>query len=387
MPAAITRRRMLVAAAAGSAALLRPLDAVAGEDLDAFVRRQMAEARVPGAAAAILRDGRVVRTFGWGWADVTRRRLVTPSTSFMLASVSKTAIAIAAMQAVEDGVLDLDADVNEVLPFAVRNPGHPDTPITMRMLLTHTSSIHDAWAAITPFYVPGDSRIALGTYLRRYLTPAGDLFRPRHTFDAWAPGDRYRYCNVGADLAGYVIERANGTGFDDRCDARIFRPLGMRRRTGWHLADVPRERVAMPYSFRDGGFITAGHYGYPDYPSGQLRSSAEELARMFLAFIGMGALDGTRILSADSVREIGRPQIPALEEGQGLIWYRERRRGRVLLGHDGGDRGVATHCFFRPDDGVGVLLLANGDWRWNGHRYPLMAIFDRLFAEADRPRA
>jgi CubicO group peptidase (beta-lactamase class C family) len=76
-----------------------------------------------------------------------------------------------------------------------------------------------------------------------------------------------------------------------------------------------------------------------------------------------GAWGGRRVLSAAAVRRLRRDQVPALEPGQGLIWFRLPRGGRSLIGHDGGDTGVATVCFFDPETDVGVVALANGDWR------------------------
>ena len=107
-----------------------------------------------------MADGRIVWSRGYGWANIASAAPVTPDTDFMLASISKTVMATAAMQAVEDGLLALDADVNAVLPFAVRNPGHPAVPITLRRLLTHTASLRDNWGIWDHFYSRGDSAAA-----------------------------------------------------------------------------------------------------------------------------------------------------------------------------------------------------------------------------------
>jgi CubicO group peptidase (beta-lactamase class C family) len=384
----ISRRTFLTGAATGVAGVVSSpaagaLGMVLADDLDAFVRRQMVAGRVPGLAVCVVRDGGIAWSRGWGWANLFHEQRATPDTVFMLASISKTVMAVAALQAVEDGLVGLDDDVNAVLPFPVRNPHHPDAPITLRMLLTHSSSIRDAWAAITPFYVRGDSPISLGTYLRRYLTPEGDLFRPRHTFGRWGPGRRYEYCNIAAALAGYVVEAASGLSFDAWCEQRIFAPLHMTE-TSWHLAGLDRTRLAMPYGYLGGAFRSYGLYGYPDYPDGQLRTSARHLARHLLAFMRFGELDGVRILGEETVREMRRSQIPDLVDGQGLIWYAFHRHGERWMGHNGGDWGVATQMYFRPADGVGMVALANGNWHWTGTRYPLASIVDRLFLEADR---
>ncbi len=100
--------------------------------------------------------------------------------------------------------------------------------------------------------------------------------------------------------------------------------------------------------------------------------------------MAFGELDGVRILEAETVREMRRAQFPDVAHGQGLIWYRFALRGMPLMGHNGGDSGVATQMYFRPSDDVGVIVLANGNWYWDGHAWPLQRIAVRLFEEADR---
>ena len=135
--------------------------------------------------------------------------------------------------------------------------------------------------------------------------------------------------------------------FDAWCDERIFAPLAMHR-TSWHLAGLDRSQIAMPYRYRAGRFVPYGQYGYPDYPDGQLRTSVRQLAHHLLAFMGGGEYAGTRILQSDTVDEMRRVQFPGVAHGQGLIWYRFALRGMRLMGHNGGDDGVATQMYFRP---------------------------------------
>jgi CubicO group peptidase (beta-lactamase class C family) len=105
----------------------------------------------------------------YGLANVAHELEVQRHTPFMLASISKTIVSVAVMQAVEDGVLELEADVQDVAGFPVRNPGFPDDPITLRMLLTHTSTISDDWDTLIPLYVEGDSSVALAACVARDL--------------------------------------------------------------------------------------------------------------------------------------------------------------------------------------------------------------------------
>jgi CubicO group peptidase (beta-lactamase class C family) len=387
-PGGLTRRDVLVGAAVGVGSLLVPTRArgleAASATLGRDVQDLMAAGRLPGLATAIVRDGDVAWSQGWGWANIDARVPVTDDTLFMLASVSKTVVATAVLQAVEDGLLDFDADVNEVLSFSVRNRVHPDRPITLRQLLTHTSGIRDNWTLLVESYVAGDATMELGTFLRRYLAPNG-ADAAANNYYAFGPGKSYRYCNMGVSLAAYLVEAASGIGFDTWCENRIFASLGMDR-AGWHLAGLPRSDIALPYRWASGqdGYVSYGHYGYPDYPDGALRTTAPQLARHLAMVMNDGSWNGRRLLDADTVREMRRNQVPSLEAGQGLIWYRIWRRGRTLIGHDGGDDGVATVCFFDPHANVGVVALTNGNWRTVKGQWALMEIMDRLFREARR---
>lgn len=359
-----------------------PAPRAADAELDAWILSAMDGAHIPGLAAAIVREGALVWTGDYGLSRVRPGSPVGDETLFMLASVSKTVIAVAAMQAVEDGLLDLDADIGDVLPFEVVNPlAGPGEVITARMLLSHVSGIRDNWGVLGDLYVMGDSPIALGDFLEDYLSPGGAYYSAGLNYYEEGALGAFHYSNVGASLAAYLVEVVTGTPFDVYCEDHIFEPLGMDR-TSFRLADLSAAEIAMPYVWKRaiGAYIPQGYYGYPDYPDGGLRTSARQLSRLLRVVVEGGSLDGTRILSAASVQELGRLQFPALEPTQGLIWYYKTLNGDTLLGHNGGDAGVTTEMFFRPRDGVGVILLLNG---YGSARFDtLYDIEARLFEEA-----
>ena len=122
----------------------------------------------------------------------------------------------------------------------------------------------------------------------------------------------------------------------------------------------------MPYKYvrSTGRYRPYGQYGYPDYPDGQLRTSVSQLGRFLAAYMNGGSYRGVRILKAATVTEMLRPQIDQIVKGQGLIWYHDKVGGWQVVGHNGGDWGVATYMFFDPVSGAGAIVLANGDaWR------------------------
>jgi len=362
-----------------------PLDALPGPEkpspLDTFILEGMKEAKVPGLAALVIRDGSVAWSGYYGWANVETRTPVSRDTRFQLASVSKTVTACAIMQQVEQGKLDLDADINSVLPFTVRNPGHPERPITLRHLLTHSSGIKDNWDLLEDTWVKnGDFPKPLGKSLADYLQEAGAYFHARKNFYPWAPGDKSTYSNVAIALAAYVAEAGTKTAFETLCENGIFKPLGMEG-SGFRLAAVDREKLAMPYGYRkkSGELKALGHHGYLDFPAGTLRTSGPHLARFLRMFMGDGQVDDTRIMQAATVGAMRRISFPKVATRQGLAWYYDKVGGTRMLGHDGSDPGVTTQMFYRPEDRTGFILLMNAEPRKRAFE---QALCQRLLKQA-----
>ena len=328
-------------------------------DVDTDIETWRAEANIAGLAVAVTRPGEVVWAQGYGLADVDADRPVTVDTPFMMASVSKTVTGVAVMHASEAGVLTLDQDINTLLPFDVDNPQVDDETILLRHLVTHTSGIRDNWNNMP--YSDGDSPYALGEFLEGYLVEGGAWYNASNNFNDTQPGTSFDYGNVATALAGYTVEAATGSAFDDYCDAHIFDVLGMNH-TGWHLADFDVDTVAMPYAYIDGEQVAYGHYGYPDYPDGQLRSSITDLSRFLAAISNGGEIAQDRVLKTETVEELLSPQVPSVSGDQFVFWYRSENAGRSVIGHNGGDIGVATSMIFDPETGIGVILLMNTDW-------------------------
>ena len=354
-----------------------------------FVREQRRLAMTPGISVAVVRGEETVFSTGAGWADREHEIRTTPDTVFMLASVSKTVTCAGVMALVEDGLLDLDTDVNDYLPFEVRVPAAPEAPVTVRMLLTHTSAIRDrsaVWGrpySDPTLYFHGDAPIALGDFLRSYLVPGEDEYRAGANFYERRPGKAYAYSNIAVALAGYVAEVVASQDFNELCKERILVPLGMDQ-SGFRLADITTPNLAMPYRLdqQAGTFEPYFQYGYPDYPDGALRTSAVHLARWLGAFMNFGTFDSVRVLNRSTIREIRREQLPyPASWHQGLIWYGAAPRGYFRMGHTGGDFGVSTRMFFRPDRRIGVVSLANAylpGRRWDAFRAIDLKVFDEF---------
>jgi len=338
--------------------------------LDSFILNYMDLHHIPGLSAAVVKESDVIWSGAYGNAYFEPFVPVSDSTLFMLASVSKTITGTALMQLYDEGLLDLDDPINDYLPFEVVHPQFPNTDITFQMLLTHSSGIQDNWF-VMPYY-PGDSPIPLGEYLENYLTPGGSIYSARLNFTGWEPGTGFSYCNNAVALAGYLVEVISGMPFEDYCEENIFEPLDMYE-TAWFLADLDSMHVAMPYYWNGNTYTPYGHFGYSDYPSGQLRTSALQLMRFLTAFMQYGQIGGVRILDSTTVALMTTPQIPQIDPSQGLIWYTFNFNGRQLWGHGGGDLGVTTEMYYCPEENSGVIILTNGEsFIWD----VLQALFD-----------
>jgi CubicO group peptidase (beta-lactamase class C family) len=327
--------------------------------LDSFLVQYMATHHIPGLSASIVKNGDVIWTGTHGNAYFDPFITVGDTTLFMLASISKTLTGSALMQLWEEGMFGLHDPINDYLPFDVMHPVYPDMEITFHMLLTHTSAIKDNWDVM--FYFPGDSPLDLGEYLEDYLVPGGEYYDESKNFYNWEPGTNYAYCNIAIALVGYLIEVIAGIPFADYTQENLFDPLDMYE-TKWFKAQLDTMHIAMPFHWNGNEYEPYGHFGYTDYPAGQLRTSAPQLLRFLTCYLQHGELEGARILDSTTVAMMTTSQVPDINPSVGLIWHSSNLGGRYLWGHGGGDFGVRTLMYYCPDENTGAVVLTNGEY-------------------------
>ncbi len=334
--------------------------------LDSYIQSEMSFEKLPGVATIIVKNGEIVWVESYGYADVENAVPVSDSTIFMLASLSKVFTGTALMQLFENGQLDLDEDINNYLPYNVDVPGFVGDSITFRQLMTHTASIQDNGVVMDTYYDYPDPSISLYDCVSNYFSVMGLNYDPANNFFNNAPGTLYEYSNMGTALNGYMVEAVTGGLFDDFCDSSIFAPLCMEN-TAWHFADFDSANVARPHQYIAGNYVPYAHYGFADYPDGQLRSNVYDLANFMVAILNGGTLGSNSILSSASVNEMLTPQVPALEPTQGLNWYQEElfynggNNSAMLWGHNGGESGVSTDMYLDPTNNIGICVLTNGE--------------------------
>ncbi|MDX6418541.1 MAG: hypothetical protein QOG28_3161, partial [Trebonia sp.] len=339
--------------------------------------------KVPGASLGILRlgaDGRPdeVIEAAYGYANFPAKIEATTDTLFQIGSMSKVWTATLAMQLVDEGKLDLDAPVAEVLPELRLADAEVAKTVTMRHLLNHTSGIDGDVFTDTG---RGDDCV------EQYVALLSGQ-KQNHPL-----GVTWSYCNAGFVLAGRVIEKLTGLTWDAALRQKIYAPLGLK-----HTVTLPEEallfRTAAGHVDVTGDPVLAPAWQLPRSlgPAGLICSTPADVlafARMHLA--GGLAADGTRVLSAESTQamtqlEADLPDKYSLGDSWGIGWIRFGWDSRRLVGHDGNTIGQAAFLRVLPEAGLAVTLLTNG-----GHaRDMYYELYREIFAElggVDMPAA
>jgi CubicO group peptidase (beta-lactamase class C family) len=331
---------------------------------DRYIKLLMKFAHKPSVSCCIIINDSVVWSKAYGFYDISNKKLATTDTLYLTASVSKTVTATALMQLYEQGLFDLDDDVNNYLPFKLRNPNYPEIPITFRMLLSHRSSLADDnlfWLCLS--YIPGDPNIPDYPYpwLKEYLIPNGTAYSPR----IWSnsqPGDKLYYANIGYSLIGYLVQLLSGEPFDQYCKDHIFTPLEMYN-TSFRLKDVNISNLAVPYEYKNRKYLPHPHYGmHVIYPSACMRTSVEEYSHFIIAHMNGGIYKNTRILNETTVELMHTAHYPMGKNkwNYGFGWIIDKTLfGKEKIGHSGGWPGVHTLVSMRPYNDIAIIYFTN----------------------------
>ncbi|GAA2778143.1 serine hydrolase [Crossiella cryophila] len=326
---------------------------------------------VPGAALGILRldqDAEVVQA-SHGVLNTATGVPVTEDSVFQIGSISKVWTATQVLRLVDEGRLDLDAPLMDVLPELRLADPIVAGKVTMRHLLTHTSGIDGDVFTDTG---RGDECLA------RYADQLAG-FKHNHPL-----GATFSYCNSGFILAGRVIEKLTGLTWDAALQQQIIEPLGLTH-TGTLPEQALRHRAAIGHVGEGGDLHPAPAWGLPRScgPAGLIFASTADVltfARMHLA--GGLAADGTRVLSAESAlamtdKQTEVPDPHVLGDSWGLGWIRFGWGGHRLIGHDGNTIGQSAFLRVLPEAGLAVTLLTNGGQT----RDLFLALYREIFAE------
>ncbi|MFT2707144.1 serine hydrolase domain-containing protein [Clavibacter zhangzhiyongii] len=324
--------------------------------LDGVVGSALPTTGIPGAAVSVVADGQVLTTRGYGLADTgtegTPARPVDPDdTLFRVGSVSKVVSATAVMQLVEEGRLDVDADVQQYLDFDLDTP---KGPVTLRHLLTHTAGFEEVITGLIG--VAGSER------------DLGDVMRTDPPAQVFVPGTTPAYSNYGASLAGYVAERVGGKPFVDLVQEEVLDRAGMTSSS--FAQPLPADLDARLAR----GYPDDAQPSYPTEvvnaaPAGALSATASDMARFMLGHLG-DLPDGQALLDPATLDEMHRPALGADQLGtfaagqrMALGFFDDSTPGVPAFGHDGDTNVFHSAMRMFPDSDAGVFVTFNGNGR------------------------
>lgn len=325
---------------------------------DAQLQALSEELKTVGLAVAVVKNGEIIYTKNIGWQNSEKQIPLTENSIFRIASISKSFSATAIMQLAEQKKLSLNDDVSKLIGFNVRNPNYPDKVITLRMIMSHTSSISDR----------------NGYFTLDVINPAKNADWAK-CFNNYEPGSQYEYCNLNYNMTGTIIERASGVRFDVYIRNHIIKPMGLY--AGHNVDSLDANRFATLYSYDSViGFkpepqayasrneeiknYVAG-YSTPIFsPTGGVKIGAQDLARYMIMHMNLGTYQGKKIISRKSAKNMQR--VIATDAGYGLaISTVDTIIPEVpLKGHTGSAYGLYSAMFFNPKKKYGFVVITNG---------------------------
>lgn len=327
--------------------------------VEASIDSLMEKFKAIGLGVAVVKDGELVYTHSFGLKDVESKTPLTDKDIFRIASISKSFSATSIFQLIEKGKLSLGDDFSSVVGFKVRNPKYPATVITVKMVMSHTSSINDSEGyfnldAINPDKNPNWAKC----------------------YNSYEPGKGYQYCNLNYNMIGTVIEKLSGERFDKYVKNHILEPLGLYG--GYWVESLDSNRFVTLYEY-DGKKETFAPaelaynprseeiskyvmgYSTPIFsPTGGMKISATDLAKYMSMHMFQGKYKGVRLISKKSAK-VMQTKISE-EEGYGLAirTVSDLIPGKVMKGHTGSAYGLYSMMFFHPKEKFGIVVITNG---------------------------
>lgn len=370
--------RTIVLAVVASAALCAvPIRAqqFTTPQIEEKIRGYMDECKTVGMAVVLVKGDKVIYQKAFGYRDKDTREPLDINDIFRIASISKSFSGMSIMQLVEAGKISLDDDINKILGMDIRNPRYPDIPVTVKMLLSHTSSMKDG----------GGSNLYCDlTYVDKSKTDKKTI---RET--AWLPyppGKGYKYCNRALNIIGLIIEKVSGERFDEYVLNHILKPIGVDN-AGFNLDSLDSSTFTRLYIYNQkmkrldpgkgyvrnnelkvaNGTYQIGTDGCYWSPTGGMKISAPNLAKWMMTLRNGGvAPNGNRIISEEGCKKLLSPVTPGDPGTQYCLTTRIETRfikGKTLKGHTGSAHGLFSCMYFCPEEDWGFVCICSSGIR------------------------
>lgn len=343
-------------------------------EFETKVKILMRLCKFPSVSICLVKNDTIVYSKTFGYSNFYLRKKAERGTIYMIGSITKSIVATALMQLYEKGKFDLDDNINDYLPFKVVDPFFPERNITFRMILAHQAGFNDFGLRLR-YVLPIRLEARKGDYgyvLREMLTPQGKWYSKGYWFRRYAPGEVAFYSELGAILAGYLVEILSNMSLEEYCRKYIFEPLEMYN-TSFSMDKLDKRRMAQPYTYVGRLYLPMPKYEfYLLDPAGGIYSTAEDLSHFLIAHMNGGVYKGKRILNEETVRlmhEIQYPDSPdilftplfagTVQVYHGLGWMRVKIFDVELEGHTGADPGFNCHMYYIRGKKMGFVALAN----------------------------
>ncbi|MFW9847803.1 MAG: serine hydrolase domain-containing protein [Candidatus Thorarchaeota archaeon] len=349
---------------------------IVSPSIDSEIERLTDEGNIPSCHVCVVSGNENNWVRGYG-------QETDPDTVFLIGSTQKVFVAVSVLQLHDEGLIDIDDDVNDYLPFEIRHPDYPDAEITIRMLLSHRAGLaliqesefcYDWAGAYYPdygsYYYPSVIGITLGDFLRECFSPEGQFYSTNNW--EYEPGTQHLYANSGFKILMYLLEVVSNQTIEEYMKENIFTPLRLNN-TGFYASDfeglhaVPHARsngVNVPLPVWNGEYM--------------LRSTVADMGHFLIALMNEGEFDGNVLLEPETVEMMltnAANNATTLDLVRALKWkgygLGMTLYSHGLYGHGGSTIGFTCEWFFNPESKLGfvrlssvggVLMRQDGDW-------------------------
>ena len=327
---------------------------VIAEFLDRVIGEQMEEMNIPNLTVSVVHEGEILLAKGYGDQDLSEKTPVDPETTmFRIGSTTKLFTWTAVMQLVEEGLLDLDRDVNEYLDFEIPNQLEHGKkveagPITLRHLMSHTPGFEDYMTEV--FTLDKEEHLPLHEEMKET--------RPARIFH---PGEVRAYSNYGASLAGYIVERVSGMPYDQYISERIYEPLNMEYSTVKQPVEPQFEQhLARPYRWVNDEFQPA-KFEYVSEPAGSMSSSAVDMAKFMLFYLSSGS-NNEGVLNEETIKEMFSEEYTHHQgiKGTSHGFLKANYNNLDTFHHPGGMMLYDTALYMIPEKDLGFFISHSG---------------------------
>jgi CubicO group peptidase (beta-lactamase class C family) len=343
--------------------------------VDGIVESGMDEHNVAGMVVAIVKDGQVLLSKGYGYADVEKKLPVDPArTMFRIGSVTKLFTWTALTQLEEQGRIHLDPDVNDYLT-SIEIPQTFPEPITIRNLMTHTGGFEDRLVGL--FSLDASS-----------VKPYGEILSVDLPERVRPPGWVSSYSNHGVGVAGLIVEDVAGTSWADYVEANIMEPLGMRNSTPYQpVPEALAADMSKGYQFEAGRFVEKPFEFVPLGAVGGISASALDMLKFAMAHLNDGAYPGGRILGQDATRRMREALFKPYPELNGWLhgFADYSRNDTFIYGHNGGTFYFFTEFALFPEEKLGIFMSTNTAGAGQVNAALFRELVDRYFPVGDAP--